>query len=216
MKLVIADDALLIREGLTRLLNRAGLDVVGTATDAGGLHREVALNRPDAVIVDIKMPPDFTDEGIRAAHQLRRSHPTVGVLMLSQYVETEWAMRLIRDTPDHLGYLLKDRVDDPTIVLEALNRVVAGGCVIDPSLVERLLRKPRDRSPLNSLTAREREVLALMAEGRSNTAIAARLGLSTKTLEAHIRHILQRLDLDESPDDNRRVLAVLHYLRSAT
>ncbi len=216
MKLVLADDSLLIREGLTHLLRRAGLDVVGTANDAHGLHREVALNRPDGAIVDIKMPPDFTDEGIRAAHKLRRSHPKIGILVLSQYVETEWALRLIRDTPDHLGYLLKDRVDDPAVVLDALDRVVAGGCVIDPSIVERLLLKPRHPGPLDSLTSRELGVLALMAEGRSNTAIAARLGLSIKTLEAHIRHILQRLNLEESPDDNRRVLAVLHYLRTPT
>ena len=216
MRIVIADDSLLVREGLVRLLGQAGAEVVGTADDASALLREVLLRRPDAVIVDIKMPPDFADEGIRAAHQIRRSQPGTGVLVLSQYVESEWAMRLIRDTPDHLGYLLKERVENPTVVLEAIDRVVAGECVIDPGLVDRLLHRPRNPSPLDSLTPREVDVLSLMAEGRSNAAIAARLGLSIKTLEAHIRHILQRLDLEESPNDHRRVLAVLHYLRAAT
>lgn len=215
MRLVIADDSLIVREGLASLLRRAGCEIAGTAADARGLHREVALSRPDAVIVDIKMPPDFTDEGIRAAHQLRHDHPRVGILVLSQYVEGEWAMRLIRDAPEHLGYLLKERVDDPAVVLDALSRVVAGESVIDPGLVERLLRRPRVPGPLDHLTPRELEVLALIAEGRSNSAIAGRLGLSIKTLEAHIRQILQRLDLEESPADHRRVLAVLQYLRSA-
>ena len=215
MRLVIADDSLLIREGLASLLRAAGCEIGGTAADAPGLHREVALSRPDAVIVDIKMPPDFTDEGIRAAHQLRRDHPRVGILVLSQYIEGEWAMRLMRDAPEHLGYLLKERVEDPAVVLDALARVVAGECVVDPGLIERLLSRPRGPGPLDGLTPRELEVLALIAEGRSNTAIASRLRLSLKTLEAHIRRILQRLGLEESPDDHRRVLAVLQYLRSA-
>lgn len=216
MRLVIADDSLLIREGLAYLLGRAGLDIVATTADAPALHREVSLNRPDAVIVDIKMPPDYSDEGIRAAHRIRRSQPTIGVLVLSQYVESEWALRLLSDAPERLGYLLKDRVDDPASVVDALNRVVAGECVIDSSIVDRLLRKPRNPGPLDGLTARELEVLKLMAEGRSNSAIATRLGLSIKTLEAHVRRILQRLDLEESPDDHRRVLAVLRYLRSTS
>lgn len=216
MRLIIADDSLLIREGLARLLGRAGVEIVATAADGPQLHREVALNRPDAAIVDIKMPPDYTDEGIRAARQLRHDHPHLGVLVLSQYVESEWAIRLIRDAPDHLGYLLKDRIDDSSVLLEALIRVTAGECVLDPSLIERLIHRPRESGPLDRLTPRELDVLALMAEGRSNVAIAAQLGLSIKTLEAHIRRILQRLDLEESPDDHRRVLAVLHYLRSGT
>jgi DNA-binding NarL/FixJ family response regulator len=211
---VIADDSLLIREGLAHLLRRAGLEIVGTAADARGLHREVTLNRPDAALIDIKMPPDFSDEGIRAAHQIRRTRPDMGVLVLSQYVESEWALRLIRNEPDHLGYLLKDRIDDPVVLLDAIRRVVAGECVIDVSIVDVLLRRPREPGPLDNLTARELEVLALMAEGRSNIAIADRLGLSIKTLEAHIRRILQRLGLEESPEDHRRVLAVLQYLRS--
>lgn len=214
MRVVIADDSLLIREGLAHLLRRAGLEIVGTAADARGLHREVTLNRPDAALIDIKMPPDFSDEGIRAAHQIRRTRPDMGVLVLSQYVESEWALRLIRNEPDHLGYLLKDRIDDPVVLLDAIRRVVAGECVIDVSIVDVLLRRPREPGPLDNLTARELEVLALMAEGRSNIAIADRLGLSIKTLEAHIRRILQRLGLEESPEDHRRVLAVLQYLRS--
>ena len=214
MKLVIADDSLLVREGLARLLSEAGCEITGTAADATGLVREVYLTRPEAVIVDIKMPPSFTDEGIRAAHKLRRTHPAIGILVLSQYLEAEWAMRLIRDTPEHLGYLLKDRVDDVEVVIDALTRVTAGECVVDPTIVSRLLRRSRERSVLDTLTPRELEVLALMAEGRSNIAIAARLSLSPKTLESHIRRILQRLGLEESHDDHRRVLAVLEYLHA--
>jgi DNA-binding NarL/FixJ family response regulator len=215
MRLVIADDSLLVREGLARLLGEAGCEITGTAADATGLIREVYLTKPDAVVVDIKMPPSFTDEGIRAAHGLRRTHPAIGILVLSQYMESEWAMRLIRDAPERLGYLLKDRIDEVDVLIDALNRVAAGECVVDPTIVDRLLHRPRGRSPLDALTRREFEVLALMAEGRSNTAIAARLYLSPKTLEAHIRQILQRLGLEESRDDHRRVLAVLEYLRAA-
>ncbi len=214
MRVVIADDSLLIREGLARLLEQAGVEIVGTAPDARGLIREITLNRPDAALVDIKMPPDFSDEGIQAAHRIRRTTPRIGVLVLSQYVESEWALRLIREAPAQLGYLLKDRIDDPAVVVDALTRVVGGECVIDPMIVHSLLRKPRETSPLDNLTPRELEVLALMAEGRSNAAIAKHLGLSVKTLEAHVRRIMQRLGLDESPDDHRRVLAVLEYLRS--
>jgi len=214
MRLVIADDSLLIREGLARLLSAAGCEIAGTAADAVGLLREVHLSKPEAVIVDIKMPPSFTDEGIRAAHTLRRTHPAIGILVLSQYVETEWAMRLIREAPEYLGYLLKDHVDDVDVVIDALTRTVSGQCVVDPTIVQRLLRRPRPPGPLDALTPRELEVLGLMAEGRSNAAIAARLHLSPKTLEAHIRQILQRLGLEESPADHRRVLAVLEYLRA--
>jgi DNA-binding NarL/FixJ family response regulator len=213
VRLVIADDSLLVREGLARLLGDAGCEITGTAADATGLIREVHLTKPDAVVVDIKMPPTFTDEGIRAAHTLRRTHPAIGVLVLSQYMESEWAMRLIRDAPERLGYLLKDRIDEVDVLIDALHRVAAGECVVDPTIVDRLLHRPRERGPLDALTPRELEVLALMAEGRSNAAIAARLYLSPKTLEAHIRQILQRLGLEESGDDHRRVLAVLEYLR---
>ena len=215
MRLVIADDSLLVREGLARLLGDAGCEITGTAADATGLIREVYLTKPDAVVVDIKMPPSFTDEGIRAAHGLRRTHPAIGILVLSQYMESEWAMRLIRDAPERLGYLLKDRIDEVDVLIDALHRVVAGECVVDPTIVDRLLHRPRGHSPLDALTPRELEVLALMEEGRSNTANAARLYVSPKTLEAHIRQILQRLGLEESRDYHRRVLAVLEYLRPA-
>jgi DNA-binding NarL/FixJ family response regulator len=214
VRLVIADDSLLVREGLARLLADAGCEITGTAADATGLIREVHLTKPDAVVVDIKMPPSFTDEGIRAAHTLRRTHPAIGVLVLSQYMESEWAMRLISDAPEHLGYLIKDRVDHVDVLIDALNRVIAGECVVDPTIVDRLMHRPRGDGPLGALTARELEVLALMAEGRSNAAIADRLYLSPKTLEVHIRKILQRLGLEESRDDHRRVLAVLEYLRA--
>jgi DNA-binding NarL/FixJ family response regulator len=215
MRVVIADDSLLLREGLARLLVDAGCDVVATAEDAAVLLREVELNSPDAVIVDIRMPPTQTDEGIAAAHRVRATHPRIGVLVLSQYLESEYAMRLITDAPEHVGYLLKDRVSDVAVVVDALRRVVEGECVVDPTIVSRLLRRPRDPGPLDLLTPREVEVLGLMAEGRSNSAIADQLAMSPKTVEAHVRQILQKLDLHAAPDDHRRVLAVLRYLRSS-
>ncbi len=214
MKVVIADDSTLMRQGLARLLEDAGCDVLATAADADGLLREVALTQPDAAIVDIRMPPTHTDEGITAAHRLRTSHPAMGVLVLSQYLEADYAMRLITDAPQHLGYLLKDRVSDVVVLVDALQRLIDGECVIDPTIVSRLIHRPRDPGPLDRLTARERQVLALMAEGRSNAAIAQRISMSHKTLETHIRQILQKLNLPESADSHRRVLAVLTYLRS--
>ena len=216
MRVVVADDSMLIREGLTALLTGAGCEVVATAEDGDGVLREVALARPDVVVVDIRMPPTHTQEGITAAHRIRRDHPAVGVLVLSQYLESEYAMRLIADAPQHLGYLLKDRVSDVAEFVDALRRLVEGECVIDPAIVSRLMNRPGDTGPLDALTAREREVLALVAEGRSNGAIAERLGMSQKTLEAHVRQILLKLDLPESHDDHRRVLAVLTYLRSVS
>jgi DNA-binding NarL/FixJ family response regulator len=215
MRVVIADDSVLLREGLARLLADAGCEVVATVGDASGLLREVKLAGPDAVIVDIRMPPTHTDEGIAAAHRIRSAHPGIGVLVLSQYLESEYAMQLITDAPEHVGYLLKERVSDVAVVVDALRRVVEGECVVDPTIVSTLLRRPRDPGPLDRLTSREVEVLGLMAEGRSNGAIAERLTMSPKTVEAHVRQILQKLDLQESADDHRRVLAVLQYLRSS-
>jgi DNA-binding NarL/FixJ family response regulator len=215
MRVVIADDSVLLREGLARLLVDAGCDVVATAQDAAGLVREVELGHPDAVIVDIRMPPTHTDEGIAAARQIRSAYPEIGVLVLSQYLESDYAMRLITDAPEHMGYLLKERVSDVAVVVDAIRRVVEGECVVDPTIVSTLLRRPRDPGPLDQLTSREREVLSLIAEGRSNAAIAERLVMSPKTVEAHVRQILQKLNLHASPDDHRRVLAVLHYLRGA-
>ncbi|RPF39178.1 response regulator transcription factor [Streptomyces sp. TLI_185] len=215
MKVVIADDSMLIRDGLARLLAEAGCEVVATADNTATLMRKLDSVVPDAVIVDIKMPPTYTDEGLVAAQQLRSRHPSMGVLVLSQYLEVHYAMRLISSAPEHLGYLLKERVADVALLVDGLRRVIEGECVIDPTIVTTLMRRPRDPSPLAGLTARELEVLALMAEGRSNAAIAAKLSMSPKTLEAHVRQILQKLNLHQSPDDHRRVLAVLKYLRAA-
>jgi len=215
MRVVIADDSLLLREGLARLLadSDAGVDVVGTADNATMLAREVDRSDPDAVIVDIRMPPTHTDEGLTAARTLHTERPSLGILVLSQYLESHYAVTLLTDAPEHVGYLLKDRFSHIGVLVDALNRVVAGECVIDPTIVSTLLRRPRDNGPLERLSEREREVLALMAEGRSNAGIAEHVGLSDKTVETYVRQIMQKLDLHNSPQDNRRVLAVLEYLR---
>ncbi len=172
MRVVVADDSMLVREGLMRLLTDAGFDVVGKAETASELLRRVAELAPDVAIVDIKMPPTHTDEGIVAAHQIRLDHPHVGVLVLSSYLESNYAMQLLADVPERVGYLLKDRVSDVSVLTEALQRIADGECVIDPAIVSRLMRRPRDRNPIDTLTDREREVLELMAEGRTNAAIA--------------------------------------------
>jgi serine/threonine-protein kinase len=205
---------MLVREGLARLLTEAGVEVVGTAETGPELLRQVAASAPDVAIVDIKMPPMHTDEGIVAARQIRRDHPSVGVLVLSQYLESGYAMRLLDEVPERAGYLLKDRVSDIAVVTDALKRIAEGECVIDPTIVSRLVRRPRNRDPLNLLTDREGEVLELIAEGRTNQAIAQRLFLSGKTVEAHVRQIFQKLGLEPSPQDHRRVLAVLAFLRA--
>ncbi|GAA5023500.1 response regulator transcription factor [Streptomyces siamensis] len=212
---MIADDSMLIRDGLARLLSEAGCEVVGTADNTATLMRELDSAAPDAVIVDIKMPPTYTDEGLVAARTLRSLDPGMGVLVLSQYLEAHYAMRLISEAPEHLGYLLKERVSDIALLVDALRRVVEGECVIDPTIVTTLMRRPRRPDVLSGLTARELQVLALMAEGRSNVAISGTLSMSPKTLEAHVRQILQKLNLHQSPDDHRRVLAVLKYLQAA-
>ena len=215
MRVVIADDEVLLRDGLDRLLTEAGFDVVGKAGTARELHREVELARPDVAIIDIKMPPTHTDEGLVAAQEIHASHPGVGVLVLSHYLESHYAMRLIRRHPGGSGYLLKERVSGVGVLADALARVQQGECVIDPTIVARLLRRARPASALGQLTDRERQVLALMAEGRSNTGICERLALSPKTVEGHVRNIFMKLGVGESADDHRRVLAVLSYLRSA-
>jgi DNA-binding NarL/FixJ family response regulator len=216
MRIIIADDSMLIREGLARLLADAGCEVVATADSSATLVDDVARLAVDAVIIDIKMPPTYTDEGIAAAHSLRTMHPHIGVLVLSQYLEVHYAMRLISDTPEHVGYLLKDRVSHVAVLVDALRRVVEGECVIDPTIVTTLMQRSRNPDPLHSLTTRERQVLALMAEGRSNVAIAKELFVSPKTLETHVRQILQKLDLPDSLNDHRRVLAVLKYLQASS
>jgi DNA-binding NarL/FixJ family response regulator len=214
VRVVIADDEMLLREGLARLLTDAGIDVVGKATNAAELLRTVRLAAPDVAIVDIKMPPSHTDEGLVAAADIRTSHPDVGVLVLSHYLESTYAMRLLAEHPERVGYLLKARVSDIAVLADALRRIAEGECVLDPTIVARLVNRPRERSPLSELTDREREVLGLIAEGLSNQAIGERLFLSPKTIETHIRQIFIKLGLGEAPDSHRRVLAVLTFLRS--
>jgi DNA-binding NarL/FixJ family response regulator len=213
MRLVIADDVLLMRAGLARLLRDAGFDVVGEADTAESLLRRVRLTRPDVAIVDIRMPPTHTDEGLVAAGAIRAEQPSVGVLILSQYLESRYALRLLEQHPERVGYLLKERVADLAVLIDAIHRVADGECVIDHTIVTRLMTKPRRASRLAQLTEREREVLALMAEGRSDHGIAERLVLSHKTVETHVRSILRKLDLPSTRDDNRRVHAVLTFLR---
>ena len=213
MRVVIADDETLLREGLARLLEEAGLKVVGKAADAEELVRRVELTRPDVAVVDIKMPPTHTDEGLVAAKEIRGSHPEIGVLVLSHYVESRYAMRLLEEHPERSGYLLKERVSDVAVFIDALHRIDEGECVLDPTIVSRMIGRPRTGSALDELTARELEVLLLMAEGHSNDGICKKLFLSPKTVETHVRHILGKLGIGERPDYHRRVLAVLAYLR---
>ena len=213
MRVVIADDSVLLREGVRRLLEEAGFAVVGQAADAGQLLREVAEKNPDVAIVDIRMPPTHTDEGLRAARELRRRHPDLGILVLSQYVRPSYAFELLSDDARGMGYLLKDRVSDLRELTDAVERVGHGGSVLDPSVVGQLVRRPRrGHDPIDDLSEREREVLALMAEGRSNRAIADRLVITERTVEKHVTSILGKLRIPESQDDHRRVLAVLAYL----
>ncbi|HEX4865249.1 MAG TPA: response regulator transcription factor [Acidimicrobiales bacterium] len=214
MRIVIADDEMLLREGLARLLSDAGFDVVGKATNATELLLLVRTTSPDVAIVDIRMPPGNSDEGLVAASKIRSAHPNIGVLILSHYLESNYAMRVLQEHPERVGYLLKERVSDIAVLADALHRISDGECVLDPTIVSRLLNKPRSRSPLAELSNRERDVLGLIAEGCSNNAIGKRLFLSPKTVETHIRQIFLKLDLGEQPDSHRRVLAVLTFLRA--
>jgi DNA-binding NarL/FixJ family response regulator len=215
LRLVLADDSVLIREGVARLLADAGFDVVAQVGGPDALLEAVRVERPDVAIVDIRMPPTHTDEGLRAAQAIREEHgPAVGILVLSQHVEPSFALRLVSDGVGGVGYLLKDRVTDVDDLADAVRRIAKGGSVIDPAVVAILVGR-RARVPLDDLTAREREVLGLMAEGRSNQAIGDRLGMARKTVEAHIASIFSKLELEPTADDHRRVLAVLAHLRGA-
>jgi DNA-binding NarL/FixJ family response regulator len=212
---LIADDETLLREGLARLLEDSGFEIAGRCGDADALLRMVEARRPDVAIVDIRMPPKNADDGLLAAQEIRRRHPQIGVLVLSHHLEARYAMRLLEDVPERAGYLLKERVSDVAVLSDALRRIGEGECVVDPTIVSRLVARKRARGPLEELTDRERDVLALIAEGHSNTAIGEKLFLSRKTIEAHISQIFLKLDLRESPDQHRRVLAVLAFLRSS-
>jgi DNA-binding NarL/FixJ family response regulator len=213
LRVVIADDAALVREGVARLLEDAGFDVAGQAEDGAGLLRLVRDERPELAIVDIRMPPTHTDEGLAAGEEIRRRHPETGVLVLSQYLEPRYAMRLLEESPGGVGYLLKERVGRVEELVDALRRVGAGECVIDRAVVSELMERRRRHDPLEGLSGREREILGLMAEGRSNQGICGQLYLSPKTVETHIRSLFGKLGLADAPQDNRRVLAVLTYLR---
>jgi serine/threonine-protein kinase len=213
VRVVIADDVALVRSGVTSLLTSSGVDVVGEAADAAALLALVDGLRPDAAIVDIRMPPTHSTEGLVAAKTIRARHPDVAVLVLSQFTESRYAMELIEENPGGVGYLLKDAVVSGSTLTDALRRVTAGECVVDPALVRRLLGRARRPDPLRGLTPREVEVLGLMAEGRSNAAIGGELDLGLKTVETHINRVFAKLGLTEERTGNRRVLAVLTYLR---
>jgi DNA-binding NarL/FixJ family response regulator len=212
-RVAIAEDSLLVREGLGRILRDVGFDVVGVAARVEGLLDLVERERPDVALVDIRLPPSYSDEGLRAAAEIRTHFPAVALLILSQYVEAEYALRLLQGSERRVGYLLKDRILDADQLKDAIMRVVAGGVVVDPSLVAELLDRRRRGGPLDELTAREREVLGLMAEGLTDRGIAERLYVTPKTVETHVRHIFQKLSLPESALDNKRVHAVLTHLR---
>ncbi len=206
---------MLTRRGIVDVLADAGVDVLAETADLDGLMRAVALHRPDCAVVDIRMPPTHTDEGIVAAVRIHELHPEVGVLVVSQYLDPSFALRLLDEHPERSGYLLKDRIGEPRILLDALRRLDDGETVLDPAIVSRLFGRSRKRDPVAELTEREREVLELVAEGLSNAAIARRLFITERTVEAHVKQIFLTLGIRQAPDTNRRVLAVLTFLRSS-
>ena len=213
MRVVVADDSVLLREGVVRLLEEKGFDVVAQAGDAEDLIRKVNAHKPDVAVVDIRMPPTNTDDGLRAALEIRASHPDTGVLVLSQYVEEGYALDLVGDSAGGVGYLLKDRVADVDRFVESVTRVAEGGSALDPTVVSRLVGRRRGDDPLDALTPREKEVLELMAEGRSNQAIAEKLVVTARAVEKHVTSIFTKLGLPATSEDHRRVLAVLTFLR---
>ena len=214
MRVVLADDTVLLREGVARILEEAGFEVVGQAGNADELMLKVRSYTPDVAIVDIRMPPTHTDEGLRAAQEIREKHPTCGVLVLSQYVEATYAMELLAESAEGVGYLLKDRVSDVNEFADAVRRVGEGGSALDPTIVSQLVGRRRRDDPIDQLTPREREVLGLMAEGRSNSGIAEQLVVTERAVEKHVTSIFSKLRLPAASEDHRRVLAVLAYLRS--
>jgi DNA-binding NarL/FixJ family response regulator len=214
MRIALADDSILLREGVARLLDDAGFEVVAQAGTAEDLLRLVAMHKPDVAIVDIRMPPTHTDEGLRAAKQIRERFPATGVLVLSQYVEPAYALELLSDSAEGVGYLLKDRISDVGEFAAAVRRVGDRGSALDPAVVSQLVGRRRTRDPLEELTPREREVLELMAEGRSNQAIAERLVITLRAVEKHVTSIFSKLGLPASTDDHRRILAVLAFLHA--
>jgi DNA-binding NarL/FixJ family response regulator len=214
VRVVLGEDSVLLREGVARLLSDVGMDVVGQAGDFDDLMRKVRAHKPDVAVVDIRMPPTHTDEGLRAAHLIREELPDTGVLVLSQYVEEGYAMDLLADSAEGVGYLLKDRVADVERFVDSVRRVADGGSALDPEVVSQMLGRRRAEDPLAELTPREREVLGLMAEGRSNHAIAEELVVTERAVEKHVTGIFSKLDLGATPEDHRRVLAVLTYLKA--
>jgi DNA-binding NarL/FixJ family response regulator len=214
MRVVVADDSVLMREGIVRLLEEADFEVVAQAGDAEDLMRKVRAHKPDVAVIDIRMPPTNTDDGLRAALELRAELPDTGVLVLSQYVEEGYAVDLLSDGGEGVGYLLKDRVGDVRLFTDAVVRVAQGGSALDPEVVSHMLKRKRSDDPLDELTPREREVLGLMAEGRSNKAVAEQLVVTERAVEKHVTSIFGKLRLTAAPEDHRRVLAVLAYLRA--
>jgi DNA-binding NarL/FixJ family response regulator len=212
-RVLVGEDQPLVREGIVRVLEAAGFEVVGVAGDAPELIRKAGGHRPDVVVTDIQMPPDHSDDGLRAAIEIRKRQPEVGVVVLSQFLEDRYALDLVGDRADGVGYLLKDRLGDLTLFVDAVKRVAQGGSALDPEVVQRMVGRRRENSPLDELTPREKQVLGLMAEGRSNAGIAEELIVTVAAVERHVTSIFSKLGLQQAPEDHRRVLAVLEYLK---
>ena len=213
IRVVVGEDEPFVREGIVRVLERSEFEVAGTAGDATDLVRKAGAHKPDVIVTDIQMPPDSTDDGLRAAIRIRATQPEIGVLVLSQFLEEDYALALVGDRPQGVGYLLKERVADLALFADSVRRVAAGGTALDPDVVQTMLGQQRPRGPIDDLTPRDREVLALMAEGRSNPGIAEELYITVPAVERHVTNIFSKLGLKRAPEDHLRVLAVLEYLR---